>query len=270
LAWAKLSDDLDEELAHLSAGAFRLYVAAITYSRRRELGGVLAQRDLDALARAQHITGPQKAIVELLDDTEDHPLWTVTDGRFTIRSYDKYNPPTSAERTRKWRAKAVTVTDGDVSVTLPRASVPALGSPVPDPVPVTRREKTANAVPKIDPFTAKIALLFEIEKASRVRDGVIHLTDERKKHGRARLAQPYPFDDCADAIRGCLADDWCRRTSNDNMAYALHTGGTLEKYCNEWRKRQPTRRQIVPLTDAERGGEFQPIATSLEAMGRVN
>src|ERR1035437_1739993 len=261
--WAKLSDDLDEELAHLSAGAFRLYVAAITYSRRRELGGVLAQRDLDTLVRAQRIPSPERVIVELLDDSEDGPLWTVTDGRFSIRSYDKYNPPTSNERTRKWRHKDSDVTGGDATVTLPRASAPAPGSPVPDPLPVARNGAKAPNPPT--PFTEEIRQIFEVEVESRKGTGTIMLTPKREKAGRARLTQGYPLDECFDAVRWGCQDEWCLRTGHSDMSYSLKDGETLEQFRNRWRQRQPTRRQLPPA-DEERGGEMRPLSEILAAM----
>jgi hypothetical protein len=79
------------------------------------------------------------------------------------------------------------------------------------------------------------------------------------------------MDQAKDAIRACCADDWCRKTGNDNMAYALKDGDALEKFCRAWRQRQPSYRHTVPLTDAERGGEPSRITLAdLPAIARPN
>jgi len=152
------------------------------------------------------------------------------------------------------RAKAVPKQDPSKSPGVAEALSSPRTRPVPGPVPVPK-EKTASAVEKIEAFADEIRALFEIERSSRSGTGLILLTDKRQRHARARLLQPYPLADCEDAIRGCLADVWCRKTANDNMAYALQNGETLEKYRDLWRNREPQRRHTEPLTDSQRGLE---------------
>ncbi|MGH7722221.1 MAG: hypothetical protein ACRENL_05220 [Candidatus Dormibacteria bacterium] len=43
MTWARFDDGLDEALCDLSHEAFRLYVAAVTYNRRRQLGGCMGR-----------------------------------------------------------------------------------------------------------------------------------------------------------------------------------------------------------------------------------
>jgi len=207
----------------------------------------------------------------LMEEMVGRNLFDIADGGWSWHDFEHYGPSdASRERTRRWRERRL----GDAPETSPErhgdASLRAR-APVPESVVLSpRRERVDKSTRKIEPFADEIAALFEIEKSARAGTGVIHLTDERKKHARSRLAQPYPFDDCADAIRGCLADSWCRDTKNDNMAYALENGGHLEKYRGKWRDRQPAYRHTAPLTDAERGGDFAPISASLKQIGRAN
>lgn len=133
----------------------------------------------------------------------------------------------------------------------------AVPVPVPGPVP---REKKAIAFQKSAAFDDEIRRLFDVEHSARQGSGITRLTERRQRAARHRLQQSYPVDQCADAIRGCCADDWCRKTGNDSMAYALQSGENVEKYAALWRQRQPAYRHPQPLADAERGGEFKPLS----------
>ena len=264
LAWAKLSDDLDEELAHLSAGAFRLYVASITYSRRRELGGVLAQRDLEAVARTQRINGVPKVLAELLDDGEDHPLWTCADGRFTIRAYEKYNPPTSTERVRKHRSEKRPETLHPVPVTQPRASARAPGSPVPDPVPVPGNGAKAPSPSKASPaFAEEVGRVFEAwvgAITAQYGSSDHKLTPERTEKIRARLAQGYSVEILLDAVVGWRRDAWHVEHHEFKLTTLLRNGEQVEKFAELERRVQPVMPKLKALVQGRGPSEFRPIS----------
>src|SRR5438105_1190861 len=99
MTWAKFDDGYDEETEGLSDRAFRLFTCSITYSRRRELGGVLDQSAIESLFR--RLRAVTKHAQELC--AGDEPLWSVSGDNFLIRNYEKYNPLTSTERVKKHR-----------------------------------------------------------------------------------------------------------------------------------------------------------------------
>lgn len=87
--------------------------------------------------------------------------------------------------------------------------------------------------------------IFEAEVDARAGKGSILLTPKRAAAAERRLKQGYVLEDCIDAVRACCADEWCRRTGNDNMAYALRDGETLERFRN--------RARFVPEQSRNRG-----------------
>jgi len=106
-----------------------------------------------------------------------------------------------------------------------REAVPV---PVPEPV-------VAEATPPVAPHTEDVRRIFEAEVAARVGKGSVLLTSKRQLAAERRLGQGYTLTDCMDAVRACCADEWCQRTGNDNMAYCLRDGETLEKFRNQGR-----------------------------------
>src|ERR1035437_9585347 len=136
----------------------------------------------------------------------------------------------------------------------PRRTLTMPGKAIPSkPSYTSGSSGSSDSVPSTvhERFTDEIRQLFSVEVESRQGKGTAMLTSKRTKAGVDRLRQGYPLDEAKDAIRACCADDWCRRTANDNMAYALKDGDTLEKFCRVWRQSQPTRRQLPPA-DEER------------------
>ena len=151
MTWARFSDDFDETTAYLGADAFRLYACAITYCRRNERAGLLhRQRDVAPLAAKLRIRRLDEAIAELAAEVnDDEPLWLREGDYFVIRHYEVFNPPTSRERTRLYRAarmgghgdaavtsQAVTGDAGSGPSDVASRERPSAGSPVPDPIPV--------------------------------------------------------------------------------------------------------------------------------------
>jgi len=214
LTWAKVDDGYDEELAHLSHAAFRLYTTAITYSRRRELGGFLSRRDVETLCRAQRIAGIDKVIEELLDGSADKPLWVREGDGYVVVAYEKYNPPTSTERVRRFRAtpRNADETLQEPTVTPSPASARAPG-PVPVPVPV---QASNEALPPISPTTAlssapnsagvprvKSDDVISVFEAFQERHPRAVLTDDRRKL-IARFVKGHGAAVCIAATKGIV------------------------------------------------------------------
>lgn len=80
-----------------------------------------------------------------------------------------------------------------------------------------------------------IGQIFEAEMGSRIGKGSVLLTPKRVTAAERRIKQGYSLEDCIDAVKACCADDWCQRTGNDHMAYALRDGETLERFRNKAR-----------------------------------
>ena len=261
MPWARFDDQYDRnrKVLAVSPAARWLHVASVTSCRRQNSrSGFMTELEARGLAVAQGV--PVRCIKELVAVG----LWDALEGGYSVHDYPEYLPAPSSERVARHRqrkaeqSKESAPRNADVTVTdeggnTPRARAWAQG-PIPIPIPPSGgssapdgasplpgvnhevHEEKASSTRAVDPETReRVQRIFEAEVAARVGKGPILLTPKRATAAERRLKQGYGLEDCIDAVRACCADDWCRRTGNDNMAYALRDGETLERFRNKAR-----------------------------------
>lgn len=147
MPWARLDDDFHDngKILSLSHQAFRLYVCAITYSRRHRTEGGLTAAQVGALCRQQRIK--PTAIAELVAAT----AWHVAPPGYRIHDFGAYQPrddETAADRMRRYRERRKASRSGDVTehtVTPGDGSVTRNGdAPVPIPMVIATSPQTEH------------------------------------------------------------------------------------------------------------------------------
>jgi hypothetical protein len=150
MPWARLDDDFHDngKILGLSHQAFRLYVCAITYSRRHRTGGVLTASQVWALCGQQRVA--KAAVQELVE----HRAWHADEARsgYQIHDFDQYQPKsdeTAAERMRRHRGRAKP-SDSERTVTVRDDGVTRNGDapvPMPSPNPVPSQQTATPSEP---------------------------------------------------------------------------------------------------------------------------
>ncbi len=139
MPWARLDDDFHDngKILSLSHPAFRLYVCAITYSRRHRTEGVLAVTQVQALCRQQRI--PRPAVAELV---EKH-AWHQDETGYRIHDFADYQPradETNADRQQRYRQRRKAASNAVTPPVTPATGngtvTPLRNDPVPIPVPI--------------------------------------------------------------------------------------------------------------------------------------
>ena len=193
MAWVRFDDGfwMDDRVASLSHGAFRLWVQSIAFSNQTLSDGTIS-------VPSRSIPGPKRVtVMGYVRELEEAGLWTQKGPVWVIKNYHRFQPSKAeilrqrelaAERKRKQREKSrrdsrgtFTVTDG-VTVKNVTPSVPPY-PPRPDPPP------TGGRVGGRAHTRAR-------EVAERLREigcsgdlAVAILRAEHPKHGRVTLAK---------------------------------------------------------------------------------
>lgn len=130
MPWARLDDDFHDngKILSLSHQAFRLYVCAITYSRRHRTEGVLTGAQVGALCRQQRVT------VSGIADLLEAKAWHREDGLYRIHDFRAYQPredETNAERQQRYRDRRKALRDAVTTPVTNGTVTPLRNAPVP-------------------------------------------------------------------------------------------------------------------------------------------
>lgn len=144
MPWARLDDDFHDngKILSLSHPAFRLYVCAITYSRRHRSEGFLTASQVWALCGQQRVS--RTVVRELVEKRAWHG--DEAGAGYVIHDFTEYQPKTdetAADRMRRHRQRNKT-TGSERRVTESDAGVTRNGdAPVPMPSPVPNQEASS-------------------------------------------------------------------------------------------------------------------------------
>lgn len=230
MAWARFDDGLDESLVDLSIKGRWLFVAAITYSRRRNLGGRLNNSELVHLLRGQGVS--KKTVDELADGVR----WSRDADGVTILGYDEFNPLTSTERVKRHRERSnggpgnADETFHETQTKRPHAgasdapaSRPRAGSPEPVPVPNTdialsnERAHPTRSGPGVDSLAVEQVL--DAYVAATDRGSSWKRTTKRRDLVRRRLREGYSVADLVAACWGWRRIAFNRGENDDGRVW---------------------------------------------------
>jgi hypothetical protein len=236
MAWAKFSDDTHHDIAHLSHPAARLFYTAITHCRERKLGGRLEPNELLTLGREQGIANPTKYADEICQPrtTGDEPYWIKDGDSYVIRQYEKHNPLTSAERTRKWRHRDAGVTQGVTSQVASRRRTTAVTPRIragdaeartgsPEPESRTRVVSSDTTTPKPPEGAVQLVEVWNANCGDlpKVR-GVPKSGELRRAIDRTLEYFGSDFGAIASAVQRCAGDQHYRENRFGLVAFARH------------------------------------------------
>ena len=257
VSWTRLDDGADEELCDLSHEAFRLYICALTYNRRRQLGGVMTSADVAHLCRAQSVK--PRAVRELVNTER----WAEAEqGTTAIRNFEQFNPLSSVERVRAFRKRKgnVTVTPDPEPSNAPSRASPRAGCPIPVPVPSVSNETPTPPTPRQGVRPVFDAWIESTGKAAK-------LTNDRSRKVAARLHEGFSIDELCDAARGWVNDPWEGRREQNDLSQLMRSAATVEKFRDLWRNPRPA--TVKPLTqnpNDRRIAEFGRGLNAIEGM----
>jgi hypothetical protein len=249
MSWARFDDGFDENehILDLTDQEFRLYVCAITCSRRNKTAGLMSRSRAVALARKHGL--PESTVAGL----EAKGRWEPIEGGWMIHDFAEFGPPAdlSEKRTdaarQRWQSKPDASAEQvqskpDASAEQVQSKEPPrtqarAGTPV--PVPVSIESPSDSLTPS--PATGAVRRVFDEWVRAHHKNASTAL-DEKRRARIAAALKAYPEEDVLDAVR------WTIRVEGqpyDELTLLLRDAAHIERCRDAVRAaRHPAEREL--------------------------